>query len=63
MLIFENCSFSYTADAKGGRPFIVGIQDREHYDNSTERWDMASLIEDEAKLVYELLKKHFEIES
>ena len=52
-----------TADAKGGRPFIVGIKDREHSDNSTERWDMASLREEEAKLVYELLKKHFEIES
>ena len=63
MLIFENCSFSYTADAKGGRPFIVGIKDREHSDDSIERWDMASLREEEAKLVYELLKKHFEIES
>ena len=33
MLIFENCSFSYTADAKGGRPFIVGVKDREHSDD------------------------------
>ena len=60
MLIFENCCFSYTADAKGGRPLIVGVKDRERSDDSTERWNMASLSEEDAKLVYELLKKHFE---
>lgn len=29
MLIFKNCSFSYDENAKGGRPFIVGVRDRE----------------------------------
>jgi hypothetical protein len=59
MLLFENCSFYYGEDAKSDRPFIIGVKDREHSDNNTERWDMVSLNENEAKMVYELLKQHF----
>ena len=59
MLLFENCSFYYDEEAKSDRPFIVGIKDREHSYGSTERWDLASLTEDDARLVYELLKQYF----
>lgn len=59
MLIFENCSFYYNEEANSDRPFIVGIKDREHSDGSTERWDLASLTEKDARSVYEILKQHF----
>lgn len=64
MLIFKNCSFSYNEDAKGGRPFIVGVRDRESdVKANIERWDLASLDENEAREVYELLHEHFKKES
>lgn len=64
MLIFENCSFSYNEDAKGGRPFVVGVRDRKSdIKDNIERWDLASLDEDEAREVYKLLHKHFGKES
>lgn len=59
ILLFENCSFYYDEEAKSDRPFIVGIKDREHSDGSTERWNLVSLTEDDAKSVYELLKQYF----
>lgn len=59
MLLFENCSFHYNEEAKSNRPFIVGIKDREHSNGSTERWDLESLTEDDARSVYELLKQYF----
>lgn len=59
MLLFENCSFYYDEETKSDRPFIVGIKDRERSYGSTERWDLASLTEDDARLVYELLKQYF----
>jgi hypothetical protein len=59
MLLFENCSFYYNKDDQSDRPFIIGVKDREHSDDNMERWDMVSLTEDEAKLVYKLLKQNF----
>lgn len=59
MLLFENCSFYYNKDTQSDRPFIIGVKDREHSDYNMERWDMVSLTEDEAKLVYKLLKQNF----
>lgn len=64
MLVFKNCIFSYDEDAKGGRPFIVGVRDRESVvKDNIERWDLASLDENEAREVYELLHEHFKEES
>lgn len=59
MLLFENCSFYYGENTKSDRPFIIGVKDREHSNNDMERWDMVSLEEDDARMVYELLKQHF----
>lgn len=59
MLLFENCSFYYGENAESDRPFIIGAKDREHSNNDMERWDMVSLEEDDARMVYELLKQHF----
>ena len=51
-------------DAKGGRPFIVGVRDRESdVKANIERWDLVSLDENEAREVYELLHEHFKKES
>ena len=61
--MFENCSFSYTKDAKGGRPFIVGIKDREYSKDNMERWYMVLLTEKETKQIYEMLNEYFKEES
>lgn len=63
MLIFENCSFCYEKDAKGGQLFIVGIKDREHSNDDTERWNMVSLTEKETRQIYEMLNEYFKEES
>lgn len=59
MLLFDNCGFYYDEDTENDRPFIIGVKDREHSDDNAERWDMVSLSKDDAKKIYELLKKSF----
>ena len=59
MLLFDNCSFYYNEDTENDRPFIIGVKDRENSDDNVERWDMVSLSKDDAKKIYELLKKSF----
>ena len=59
MLLFDNCVFYYNEDTENDRPFIIGVKDRENSDDNVERWDMVSLSKDDAKKIYELLKKSF----
>ena len=59
MLLFDNCGFYYNEDTENDRPFIIGVKDRENSDDNVERWDMVSLSKDDAKKIYELLKKSF----
>ena len=59
MLLFDNCSFYYNEDTENDRPFVIGVKDRENSDDNAERWDMVSLSKDDAKKIYELLKKSF----
>lgn len=59
MLLFDNCGFYYNEDTENDRPFIIGVKDRENSDDNVERWDMVSLSKDDAKTIYELLKKSF----
>lgn len=59
MLLFDNCSFYYNEDTENDRPFVIGVKDRENSDDNVERWDMVSLSKDDAKKIYELLKKSF----
>lgn len=63
MLLFDNCSFYHNPDAKSDRPYIIGVRDRECSDTNMERWNMASLTEEDAKKIYNLLKNHFKEES
>ena len=59
MLLFENCEFYYNSDDKAERPFVIEVKDRRHSNGNDERWVIVTLSKDEAKLVYEMLKKYF----
>ncbi len=56
--LFDNFEFFKDDNPENIRPFIAACKDYEATDG--ERWVLACLTEDEARTVYENLKKYFD---